>query len=108
MVKLDCVKSVERVPDVVDESEKENPILVVGIGRFRLNYNQTLVTRSKRAFSSNHSGGCQFAFCDGSVHFISETIDADMSAAQQSNDADPNSVWENLIAIGDGNVVGDF
>ncbi|MEQ1830997.1 MAG: DUF1559 domain-containing protein [Pirellula sp.] len=81
---------------------------IVGIGRFRLNYNQTLVTRSKRAFSSNHTGGCQFVFCDGSVHFISETIDGDMSAAQQSNDADPNSVWENLIAIGDGNVVGNY
>ena len=81
---------------------------VVGVGRFRLNYNQTLVTRAKRAFSSNHPGGCQFAFCDGSIHFISETIDGDMNAAQQSNDADPNSVWENLIAIGDGNTLGAF
>ena len=27
-------------------------------------------------FSSDHSGGCQFCFVDGSVHFISETIDS--------------------------------
>jgi prepilin-type N-terminal cleavage/methylation domain-containing protein/prepilin-type processing-associated H-X9-DG protein len=28
------------------------------------------------AFGSAHSGGCQTVFCDGSVHFISEDIDA--------------------------------
>jgi voltage-gated potassium channel Kch len=34
MSKFDCVKSEVRAPDVVDESEKDNPVLVVGIGRF--------------------------------------------------------------------------
>jgi prepilin-type N-terminal cleavage/methylation domain-containing protein/prepilin-type processing-associated H-X9-DG protein len=28
-------------------------------------------------FGSNHPGGCYFAFCDGSVHFISETTSSD-------------------------------
>ena len=28
-------------------------------------------------FGSNHPGGCHFALCDGSVHFVSETISSD-------------------------------
>lgn len=34
MSRLDCVKSQERLPDTVDESERNNPVLVIGIGRF--------------------------------------------------------------------------
>jgi monovalent cation:proton antiporter-2 (CPA2) family protein len=39
MSRLDCVKVEDRMPDTVDESEKDNPVLVVGIGRF----GQTLI-----------------------------------------------------------------
>ncbi|MGE0756432.1 MAG: DUF1559 domain-containing protein [Pirellulaceae bacterium] len=81
---------------------------VVAVGRFRLNYNQGIVTRLKRSFGSHHPGGAQFSLCDGSVRFVSETIQADMQATQQTTDADPNSTWEYLIAIADGNPVGDY
>jgi monovalent cation:proton antiporter-2 (CPA2) family protein len=39
MSRLDCVESEEREPDQVEESEKQNPVLVIGIGRF----GQTLI-----------------------------------------------------------------
>jgi prepilin-type N-terminal cleavage/methylation domain-containing protein len=81
---------------------------VVAAGRFRLNYNQGVVTRIKRSYSGNHVGGVMFALCDGSVRHVSETIDADMQTTQQTFGADPNSTWEYLIAIADGNPVGDF
>jgi prepilin-type N-terminal cleavage/methylation domain-containing protein/prepilin-type processing-associated H-X9-DG protein len=48
-----------------------------------------------QAYSSRHSGGVQFAFCDGSVRFISET-------------ADPSKV-QYLAGRNDGQVIsGDF
>jgi prepilin-type N-terminal cleavage/methylation domain-containing protein/prepilin-type processing-associated H-X9-DG protein len=29
----------------------------------------------EQGFKSRHPGGCQFVFCDGSVHFLNETVD---------------------------------
>lgn len=52
-------------------------------------------------FSSLHIGGSHFAFADGSVHFISENIHYFAGAPR-------DSVLENLIAIDDGNVLGDY
>lgn len=39
MSRLDCVTPEVRGPDTVDESEKDNPVLVIGVGRF----GQTLI-----------------------------------------------------------------
>lgn len=50
-------------------------------------------------FASNHPGGVNFLVGDGSVRFISETID-------HNPDGTKNSVLEYLISIADGNPVG--
>lgn len=47
-----------------------------------------------RGFSSSHQGGAHFTLADGSVHFLSVTID--------------QSVYENLSTMADGFSVGDF
>ena len=37
-------------------------------------------------FSSDHPGGAQFCFADGSVHFIPETIHSDSGGVSANND----------------------
>ena len=71
------------------------------------------------SFASMHTGGAQFLFGDGSVHFISENIDANPLDAQGSyrswhifTPGDPNyawlSVYQRLGRRNDGFPTGDF
>ncbi|QDT66383.1 DUF1559 domain-containing protein [Calycomorphotria hydatis] len=69
----------------------------------------------RNSFSSMHVGGSQFAFADGSVHFISENIEHDddfatglSSAVSQMPESSVNTLLEYLISKADGNVVGEF
>ncbi|QDT15165.1 DUF1559 domain-containing protein [Alienimonas californiensis] len=58
---------------------------------------------------SYHTGGAQFALCDGSVRFISETIDTgNLSATNPLKGQSPYGTWGALGSRAGGEVVDDF
>jgi prepilin-type processing-associated H-X9-DG protein len=55
-----------------------------------------------QGWSSLHPGGAQFVFCDGSVTFISETVNFFHNRGGWNNNGDPaNGVYQRLISRGD-------
>jgi prepilin-type processing-associated H-X9-DG protein len=87
----------------------------VAHGRTRLNYTfdcsiANQCGRARSGFSSLHPGGAMFVFCDGSTHFISETIEygADTDGDQWANNRATNTAYERLIARSDGQPVGTY
>lgn len=54
---------------------KSGGLAAIGIGYDGINWRANNRVHQTRGFHSNHVGGVQFVFCDGSVHFISQNID---------------------------------
>lgn len=91
---------------------------VTSFGSVKMNYNlENRVARYPTAIASNHPGGANFVFCDGSTHFISETVEfgdknGDQYVYAGADDIPGNTypwsaqmvdtVWESLIARADG------
>ena len=88
-------------------------------GQTAMNWVITVATSSaNRTAGSFHTGGAQFVFGDGSVHFLSENIDHSASGYfsafpyMQGNTAPRNTMpfgtYQRLFAVGDGQAVNPF
>ena len=76
-----------------DESIRTNGRFSAPINA-QTNFNRMVTAINDDSAFSYHTGGAQFVFCDGSVHFISESV------AQQT--------YSDLNDISDGNVLGQW
>jgi len=99
------VFGIRSAADAVNENDR-GLMMIAGCGLIQINstVNTTAGTYAehRRHFSSTHTGGAHFAIADGSVRFISENADHDVS----NNRID--STVERLIARDDGQPVGEF
>lgn len=77
-------------------------------GRWPMNDTSGSIDQRGEAISSPHPGGAQVLLHDGSVRFLSETIDFVKTAGNANNDSAVDSTYERLLARNDGQPLGDF
>ena len=92
-----------------ESSGTDNAMGVFGCTRATLNEGRVIFTSTGSApiigYTSLHGGISQFAFCDGSVRAIDETID---SRVVDVNDYSTFGVYQRLGAIADGQPTSDW
>jgi prepilin-type N-terminal cleavage/methylation domain-containing protein len=82
----------------------------MGTGRYKLNFrtfwpapNGSTAQGARRAFSSLHTGGAQFARADGSVTFVSNSIEGTFDNRDTAlTDSVVDTTWEAILGKDDG------
>jgi len=77
-------------------------------GRWPINDSTGSVDQVAETPTSHHPGGVQVVLHDGSVRFVSDSIDFIKNAGTANNDSVVDSTWERLLSRDDGQPLGDF
>lgn len=72
------------------------------IGHVRYPINDPAPANCRDGFSSYHPGGAMFVFCDGSVHFLSETITSNADTGNASYNRSAIGLYQQLAIRDDG------
>ena len=89
-------------------SQSEGLKTIAGASIWPINVaNATFNIDRSVAYSSHHKGGAQFIMGDGSVRFISENVQL-VNGNNGGGNWTVQSIFERLIAISDGQVIGEF
>lgn len=89
-----------------DGGRADAPQSLMRMGQFRINPPTTAVNDIKLStYSSRHVGGAQFVFVDGSVHFISQTIENNEVSGPAWRAGTRLGAFQMLCARNDGGVI---
>ena len=72
------------------------------VGNVRWPINDPTPAQCREGFGSLHPGGAMFLFCDGSVHFLSETITSNRDSGDSSYDRTKIGLYQQLGIRDDG------